>query len=235
MRILICDDDALMREHIQHYIEIYFKSIDKKDFEIVSYPNGESLLEDKGEKDIVFLDIEMPGKDGICLASELKNTGNNIIIFVVTAYMEYLDDAMRLHVFRYMSKPLERQRFFRNMRDALEQYYSREGEIPVETKEGVYTLPVSSILVIEAQGKKVTVHTEKKDFISVHTMQYWQERLPKNIFFQTHRSFLVNMRHVAEFDHTLVHMAGGTCQAYLTKRKYRAFKDAYLLYMESRG
>ncbi len=71
MRILICDDDALMREQIQHYIEIYFKSIDKKDFEIVSYPNGESLLEDKGEKDIVFLDIEMPGKDGICLASEL--------------------------------------------------------------------------------------------------------------------------------------------------------------------
>ena len=66
---------------------------------------------DKGSKDIVFLDIEMPGMNGIYVGNELKSQNRNIIIFVVTSYSEYLDEAMRFHVFRYLSKPLDKQRF----------------------------------------------------------------------------------------------------------------------------
>ncbi len=63
-------------------------------------------------------------------------------------------------------------------------------------------------------------------------MQYWLNTLPGNCFFQTHRSFMINFSHVTDFDRTLVHMSGGF-SAYLTKRKYHAFKKAYLLYLES--
>ena len=202
MRILICDDDTLIIEQLQKYIESYFESNHLKCPELVSFTSGESLLADKNEKDIVFLDIEM-------------------------------DEAMRFHVFRYLSKPLDKQRFFRNMKDALTYYNSITTKIPVETKQGVYSFPASQIIAIEAQERKVIVHTARQDFDSIHNMDYWLEHLPKNSFFQTHRSFIVNFEHIVDFDHSTIHLSNQQITAYLTRRKYSSFKNAYLLYLES--
>lgn len=233
MRILICDDDDLMREQLQKYIKSYFEKICAKCPEIVCFSDGESLLADKGEKDLLFLDIEMPGINGIYVGNELKKSDTHTIIFVITSYSEYLDDAMRFHVFRYLSKPLDRQRFFRNMKDAIDLYNNMTIKLPIETKEGVHTLPASSVIAVEALGRKVIVHTTMRDFESTRNLQHYLEILPKNCFFQTHRSFIVNFEHVTDFDHSLIHMAGSQFHAYLTKRKYSAFKEAYLLYLES--
>lgn len=233
MRVLICDDDVLIVEQLQKYIKCFFKRECIKCPDIAVFYNGESLLADNGDKDILFLDIEMPGMNGIYVGNELKRTNSNIIIFVVTSFTEYLDDAMRFQVFRYLSKPLDKQRFFRNMKDAINMYNSISYKIPIETKEGVYTVAASSIVVVEATGRKIIVHTTARDYESTHTMQYWQDTLPKNCFFQTHRSYIVNFEHTKNFDHSLVHMADNKFNAYLTKRKYTRFKEAYLLYLES--
>lgn len=233
MRIAVCDDDTLMLEQILKYVKAYFDKVCVKCPEIACFSDGEALLSDKGEKDILFLDIEMPGINDIYVGNELKRKHKNIIIFVVTSYPEYLDDAMRFQVFRYLSKPLDVQRFFRNMKDAMNLYNAITVKVPVEIRQGVHTLLASSIIMVEAFGRKVIVHSTIRDFESVHNMQYFLELLPKNCFFQTHRSFIVNFEHVMDFDHTLVHMAGGLFSAYLTKRKYSAFKEAYLLYLES--
>ena len=232
MRILICDDDSLVVEQLQKYIRNFFKNISLKCPEIACFSDGESLLADTGEKDILFLDIEMPGINGIYVGNELKRANDNIIIFVVTSYSQYLDDAMRFNVFRYLSKPLDIHRFFRNMKDAIDLYTTMAINLPIETKQGVHTLPASSVIAVEAQGRKVTVHTTLCDFESVHNMQYWLELLPKNLFFQTHRSFIINFEHVTNFDRNLIYMTAGL-SAYLTKRKYSLFKEAYLLYLES--
>lgn len=233
MRILICDDDPIILELLEKYIKIYFSTIGRKCPDIALFNNGESLLDDQGDKDILFLDIEMPGMNGIYVGNELKKQNNNIIIFVATSYSEYLDDAMRFHVFRYISKPIDRQRLFRNMNDALVLYHSISSTIPIETRQGVTMVKASSIIMIEAQHRKVIVHTVQGKYESVHNMDYWLNHLPRNQFFQTHRSFIINLSHVTDFDHSLVHMAGNFCDAYLTKRKYSSFKETYLLYLES--
>ena len=95
MRILICDDDKLMIEQLEKYIHTFFEQNCMKCPEIISYTCGEALLKDSGEKDIVFLDIEMPGMNGIYIGNELKKANKNTLIFVVTSYSEYLDEAMR--------------------------------------------------------------------------------------------------------------------------------------------
>ena len=107
MRILICDDDALIVEQLQEYINNFFENIGVKCPELICFSDGESLLADKGEKDILFLDVEMPGMNGIYVGNELKKKNDKIIIFIVTSYSEYLDEAMRFQVFRYLSKPVE--------------------------------------------------------------------------------------------------------------------------------
>ena len=122
MRILVCDDDALMVEQIKKCIKNYFERNHLKCPEVICFFDGESLLADTGDKDILFLDIEMPGMNGIYVGNELKKANSQIIIFVVTSYSEYLDAAMRFHVFRYLSKPLDKQRFYDNMKDAIDLY-----------------------------------------------------------------------------------------------------------------
>ena len=90
MRIAVCDDDALMREQIQNYIKTYFEKTCVKCPEIVCFSNGESLLSDKEEKDILFLDIEMPGINGIYVGNELKRQNENIIIFLIWERFVYV-------------------------------------------------------------------------------------------------------------------------------------------------
>ena len=230
MNCIIVDDEPLAREAMKLLIE------ESDNLQLIGSFNSAATASDFMEQqgvDLVFLDIEMPGMNGIFVGNELKKANKNVIIFVVTSYSEYLDEAMRFHVFRYLSKPLDKQRFFRNMKDALTYYNSITTKIPVETKQGVYSFPASQIIAIEAQGRKVIVHTARQDFDSIHNMDYWLEQLPKNSFFQTHRSFIINFEHIVDFDHSTIHLSNQQITAYLTRRKYSSFKNAYLLYLES--
>ncbi len=233
MRILICDDDLLVHEQLKKYIQDFFRNNDLKCPNIVSYDSGEVLLADKGQKDIVFLDVEMPGISGIFTGKELKKQNTDMIIFIITSYIEYLDEAMRFHVFRYLTKPIDKQRLFRNLKDAIRLYHNLTAKLPVETKKGVSCVPISDIIYVEAKDRKVIVHTLNTAFESVHNIQYWAETLTNPCFFQSHRSYIVNMQYVNSFDHTLIYLLDKQYTAYLTRRKYTQFKDAYLLFMES--
>ena len=72
MRIAICDDDILVIKQIECLIKTFFETKSIKCPEIISFSSGESLLADKEAKDILFLDIEMPGINGIYVGKELK-------------------------------------------------------------------------------------------------------------------------------------------------------------------
>lgn len=233
MRILICDDDSIIIEQLKQLIRSYFEASHLKCPEILCYSDGTSLLADQGTKDIVFLDIEMPGMNGIYIGNELARRNHQTIIFVVTSYLEYLDDAMRFHVFRYLSKPLDKRRFYRNMKDAINLYYTFSATVVIETKHGVHTVTTASIAMIEAVGRKIIVYTDTGAYESVQNFLYWVEHLPSNTFFRTHRSYIVNFGHITDFDRSLIQLGSIGKTAYLTKRKYSAFKEAYFLYLES--
>ena len=224
MRILICDDDSSITSVLSQLITTYF----------VSFDNGESLLSDNGDKDIVFLDVEMPGFDGIYVGNKLKQQNESVIIFIVTSFIEYLDAAMRFHVFRYLSKPIDKQRLFHNLDDALELYTSLNRLVAIETKSGVARISTDEIIYIEATGRNVTLHTNSADYESTQTLQFWINALPKSNFFQSHRSFIVNLAKVTHFDHELIYLCDDLFTAYLTRRKFTEFKNAYLLFIESK-
>ena len=233
MRILICDDNPLILEQLNKYLVLYFQQHKLKLPEIVTYSSGDALLQDTGAKDIVFLDIEMPGVDGIYVGNKLKKFDSKTIIFVISSFAEYLDEAMRFHVFRYLSKPIEKQRLFRNLKDALHQYHTRNNLIAVETKSGVHAVLSSDIIFIEAQSRNVIIHTVSEDYYSIHNIDYWITQLKEPCFYQTHRSFIVNLTYVTDFDNSVIHLHNHQFTAYLTRRKYTEFKSNYLLYLES--
>ena len=233
MKIVCCDDDINIGNQLKEYLQLYFESITAPFPEFCFHNSGEDLLKYADEIDIAFLDGEMPGLNGIQLGEELKRRYPNIIIFIVTSYPDYLDDAMRFQVFRYLSKPIDKNRLFRNMKDALFKYSTLSRKIQIETKNQVTMVYTRDIVLVEAKERKVFVHTKDKIYESIQKMDFWIEKLPSYSFFQTHRSYIVNLRFVSHFDNTLIHLCNDRFTAYLTRRKYVSFKSAYITYLES--
>ena len=85
MVIAICDDDILFTEQLLTYLKAFFKRNNLPCPNFLVFNSGEALLANTDKKDIVFLDIEMPGLSGISTGQELKKQNSKIIIFIVTS------------------------------------------------------------------------------------------------------------------------------------------------------
>lgn len=232
MRIVCCDDDISIGKLMEEYLLEYFGQMNSALPEYEYFIDGESLLSYSERVDIAFLDIEMNGMNGIQVAKELKKRNSYVIIFIITSYIDYLDVAMGVHVFRYLLKPIDKNRLFRNMEEALFQYRTLSRKIQIETKSDTKVVYMNEIIFVEARGRKVLVYTKEGKYESIHTIQFWAEHLEKNVFFQTHRSYIVNMEYVSGYDHSLVYLNDGEHRAYLTQRKYKEFKKEFILYLK---
>lgn len=233
MRILICDDEHNIIDQIRRYLQEYFSFSGYEMPELVTFSDGNSLLADTGQKDIVFLDIEMPESNGILVGNELKKGNPHIIIFITTSYMQYLDDAMRFQVFRYLSKPLEKARFFQNMNDAIQLYSRLTSTVVIENGKDSLKMSESDIIYIEAQARTTLVHTVSGIFPAQKPLHSWVDTLHAGSFFQTHKSYIVNMKYVLKFDHEMIIFESDLGKAYLSRRKYNQFKKAYFMYLET--
>ena len=219
MRVIFCDDDSIILEQLHLYVSEYFEQLGGMIPEFACYSSGDALLNAKARADIAFLDVEMPGVSGIHVGAKLKELNPNIKIFIVTSYPDYLDEAMRFQVFRYLSKPIDKNRLFRNLKDAVYQYNMESREFPIVTNEGVFVRRAEEIICVEATQR----------------MEYWRQTLTLPCFYMTHRSYIVNLHFVNSIhkDTILLKYRGREMTAYLTRRRYTAFKDTYLWYMES--
>lgn len=234
MKIAVCDDDREIQTLLCRYIKEYFRKRELSRPDISCFDNGEELLEYSEPLDIVFVDVEMSGLNGIRVGQLLKERNKHVIIFVVTAYMDYLDEAMKNHVFRFLSKPIDKLRLFRNLKEALYQYNLSDKKVLVETREGAVLVRAEDIICIEMQGNHVFVHTTTRRIETVTKMREWDKRLDMKCFFHTHRSYIVNFRYIKAYSKEMVYLLGEEeMVAYLTRRNYKQFRDAYLLYLES--
>lgn len=91
--------------------------------------------------------------------------------------------------------------------------------ITIETKSEVYTVYTNDIIFVEARDRKITVYTTNGSYISIHSMNYWVDKLARLSFFQTHKSFLINLKYVCHFTHDTVYLYDNRFQAYLTRSK----------------
>lgn len=177
----------------------------------------------------------MPGLDGIRTGEQLKKLNPRIKIIIVTSYSDYLDEAMKFHVFRYLSKPIDKQRLFRNLRDALYQINTYSKPIIIETAEGYKTLDAEDIICFESDSRRTAIHTLGGKILGKSGIEFWSKSIDVPSFFETSRGFIVNMKYVSSFDKETVKLTCGeySVDAYLSRRKYRSFRDAYMQYVRS--
>lgn len=233
LKILICDDDIKIIDEIQEYLNTYSQK-HKILFETNAFNSSTAAAKSSYAYDMAFIDIEMPSVNGLTLASLLKEKNKNIIIFIVTSFGCYLDDAMDLDVFRYLTKPIDSNRFYRALKTALERYHSDTQVIALEDYDECYTVFTKDILYITTENKRAVIVTKQGKYLSNQRISYWKDKL-KDIDYlvQTHYSYIVNMRYIGNFNKKDLCIEADNQKFTLpiSQRKYSDFKKAYFAYI----
>lgn len=233
LKVLICDDDKCIVDEIKNNLNT-FSNKHKIVFNIDSFYNGIALLKSHINYDMAFIDIEMPQVNGLTLSAQLKKINSNTIIFIITSYDAYLDDAMDLDVFRYLSKPIDNDRFFRALNTAINYYHSNTQIITIEYYDEYYSVFTNDIVYITIEERKAVIITQQKKYYTNKKLSYWKEKLKNYDYFaQPHYSYLVNLRYVTNFNKTRLNIKVDSKIETLpiSQRNYSNFKKAYFAYI----
>jgi two-component system, LytTR family, response regulator LytT len=210
---LVVDDERLAREELSYLLK------DFPEIEVLqTASNGleaVSLIAEL-EPDLVFLDVQMPGLDGLGVIRKVHEQGARMPHFVLaTAFDQYAVEAFRVEAIDYLLKPVERERLAESVARARRAIDEKQQEAPPEAAESSSNPKRSKLLVknnnhnliVDAQDMiyatiddglitVVTSHFEGQS--NYRTIEELQANLDPNLFWRVHRSFLVNINRIRE-------------------------------------
>jgi two-component system, LytTR family, response regulator len=213
IKALIIDDEAKARNLLQHYLTSFATEVSEI-LQADGVDNALSILETY-QPDIVFLDVEMPYKNGFQFLLEKKDPSFDVIF--TTAYNQYAIQAIRFSALDYLLKPVdpdelknaiarhlekresinEKKALYENLVSNIEKKEVRDFRIAVPSAEGVYFFTIDEILRLEADRSYTHIHlVKKRPFIASKTLKHFEEMLEEFQFIRTHKSHLVNPRHI---------------------------------------
>ncbi|HEU4888376.1 MAG TPA: LytTR family DNA-binding domain-containing protein [Thermoanaerobaculia bacterium] len=208
IRVVIVDDELLARQRIEDLlakeprVEIAGQARDGNE--------AVELIRDL-QPDLVFLDVQRPGRTGIDVVEAIGAEAMPVTIFT-TAYERFALKAFDVAAIDYLVKPFDDERFAQALsraRKAIEAQPARKAEyldrIPVESRGQIRVVPVSLVDYITASGPYAELHVGGRTFAIREKMQTLEEKLDPAIFFRIHRSAIVRLDRID----TLLHAAGG--------------------------
>ena len=223
MRTLIVDDEPLARNEL-HYLlnEIsIFEIIDEAE-------NIEETLEKLlyHTYDLVFLDINLMDENGIDLAHKIQKMKHPPYIIFATAHDPFAVKAFELNAVDYILKPFELERTeqavqkVKKLIEAKHQVNSsaNEGQIapspdhskgqlndqnvlPIEEDERIYVINLEDIIAISVNNGITTITTIKRTYETSEPLNYYEKKLPKQLFIKIHRSTIINKKHIESVEH----------------------------------
>ena len=171
MKLTFCDDDPKILLELKRYMKEYFKLSNLPTPDMNFFSSGDALLEAGDYGDIVFLDVEMPGQSGILVGNKIMQKKPHAKVIILTSYPEYLDEAMEFRVFRYLSKPIDKDRLFRNLKAAIKQCMETSSTVDILTKNNLISCNTSEIICVKYGNRKITVYTTDGAFESTQGLE----------------------------------------------------------------
>lgn len=241
MNVAVVDDEKIIREHLRSLIEKY-----RPDCRAEAFASGEELLAARKHFDIVFLDIQMEGVDGMEVAKRLRERSRDgrqeeTVLIFVTGIREYALEAFDVAAFHYLLKPVEERKLSevleRAVREAEKQKGCRQERLVFKTRKRSVTLHPEQILYLENRGRKLVIHTSGAagdKLIEIYAAMGALEEQLGGGFYRCHRGYLVNMAYIAEYDGDSITLSNGET-VYLAKGRYHEFVKAYMHYLRNGG
>ncbi|WP_396213013.1 LytR/AlgR family response regulator transcription factor [Gemmatimonas sp.] len=212
--VMIVDDEPLARQRLRDLLK------SREGFEIVAEcEDGPTALTSiaNHNPDVVLLDIQMPGMDGIRVAEQLREPRPAVIF--VTAFDQHAVRAFDVHAMDYVLKPFEPERLFAAM-DRARQATEKSARAPADWKamlrelrsapawltrvairlgDRIYYIRMADVDWIEAEGNYVRLHTGAKSHLLRRALRQLAEELDPTQFARIHRSSIVSIDRITEF------------------------------------
>ena len=146
---------------------------------------------DEIKPDILLLDVEMPGMNGMELAKTLRSRSETAQIIFITGFPDYISQGYDVSALHYLLKPVEPEKLFRTLNRAVERVIRDCRSIALETVDGTVIVPLYEVRYLEACKNYVTVHAER-DYTVRRTLSDFSDKLDSR-FIKAGRSFIINL------------------------------------------
>ena len=229
MRIAVCDDEELFRIEFKSVLD---KVLINAEYDIDTFSGGSSLYEAflKTPFDLVFLDIEMPGIDGITLAKRLRAVSENVQIVFLTSHIEYALEGYEVNALRYLVKPVDMNKLSEVLK-YIQDKKNNSRQIMIKQEGEDIVIDISDIIYMESMDKNVRIVTSKSEYITRYNISDYEEELKNSGFLRIHRGYLISLSKVKKIVKNDVVMDGDISLP-VSRSNIKALKDALYAYVE---
>ena len=204
MKIAVCDDRPEHLKKIRELLEKYQQTRPGLESQAEYFLSGAELLdqaEERGGYDLYLLDILMPGENGISVGKRLRQMGKQGELIFLTSSNDYAADSYEVRAFFYLLKPVEEEKLFRVLDQAVEKLTQQQKKtMLLETREGTRCIPLDRILYAERAGRVMRCHCTDEVLDSQTLRMPFREAaaplLADPQFYLCGASFVLNFRHV---------------------------------------
>ena len=229
MKIAVCDDMVSDRNQIAALVD---KHLLKRQLhaEICLFASGEQLLESETSTyDIIFLDILMPGINGIDTARKIREHNRSVLIVFVSRFYRYSLQGYEVNAYRYIIKGSFSNIFNTCMNDLLDELKVGQNSFVLDFEQGSRTIYNGDLVYIESQLHRLYYHV-RLPVKSVYTQRGKLDIVEASIacdsFLRLHQSYLANMMYISDVKNYNAHLYDGT-KLPIPAPKYRAVKNKF--------
>lgn len=225
-KIAVVDDEWESADRLSKCFEEYGRETGAM-FSITRFKNGLDFIEDyKPDFDIVFMDVDMPHKNGFATAKELREKDPNVVLVFVTFLAKYAIKGYEVDAMDYVIKPVNYNAFKITIERAIHRISKKEKEeVILPSAEGTIRIEISCLNYVEIADHDITYHTSRGNYKAYGTMRAIEKLLPEKQFSKCNRSFLVNLRSVTRIQGNSVYV--GDEQLEISRPRKQAFLDAF--------
>lgn len=183
LRIGICDDSADARDALRIQLEKILN--EEKEQIVYEFSTGAGavhwLQNHPGEIDLLFLDVEMAGTNGMAAAEAVRGFDTELIIVFVTGYSDYVFDGYKVNALDYIIKPAKSERLLEVLRRVRAQLDKRKNDVYVfKNADGIFRLPIAAICYFYSDKRKVVLVCEEKEYSFYAKLDEVEQQLSEN-------------------------------------------------------
>lgn len=209
IKVAVVDDEQMERETLKRYYldlqnEIY------EELEVLLYASGEELLDNYDYSfDMICLDIDLPGKDGIVMAKEIRKIDERVVLLFVTNMAQMAIRGYEVQALDFIVKPVNYYSFAMKIKNAINIINNKKHKnIIINTASGFQKISTSDLYYIEVRGHYLYYHTVNGEFRQKASLKELECNLIGLSFKRCNHCYLVNLKYVDLVDKDELQIAG---------------------------